>query len=90
MDVILSPAGLVVADTGNDALRGVNLRHGTVTTLWRAASAPTLAGPSSVAFDRAGRSYVVADTGHDRLVRVATDASRAAAITLRSSPATPG
>jgi hypothetical protein len=32
---------------------------------------------------------VVADTGHDRLVRVATDASRAAAITLVSGPATP-
>jgi sugar lactone lactonase YvrE len=83
-DLILSPGGLVVADTGNDALRGINLRHGTVTTLWRAASAPTLAGPGSVAFDRAGRSYVVADTGHDRLVRVAADASRAAAIALVS------
>jgi sugar lactone lactonase YvrE len=83
-DLILSPGGLVVADTGNDALRGINLRHGTVTTLWRAASAPTLAGPRSVAFDRAGRSYVVADTGHDRLVRVATDASRAAAVALVS------
>ena len=88
-DVILSPAGLVVADTGNDALRGINLRHGTVTTLWRAASAPTLAGPGSVAFDREGRSYVVADTGHDRLVRVATDASRAAAITLLAGPTAP-
>jgi sugar lactone lactonase YvrE len=83
-DLILSPGGLVVADTGNDALRGINLRHGTVTTLWRAASAPTLAGPGSVAFDRAGRSYVVADTGHDRLVRVAADASRATAIALVS------
>jgi sugar lactone lactonase YvrE len=86
-DVILSPAGLVVADTGNDALRGINLRHGTVTTLWRAASAPTLAGPSGVAFDREGRSYVVADTGHDRLVRVAADASRAAVMTLVSGRA---
>jgi sugar lactone lactonase YvrE len=83
-DLILSPAGLVVADAGNDALRGINLRHGTVTTLWRAASAPTLAGPGSVAFDRRRRSYMVADTGHDRLVRVAADASRAAAIALVS------
>jgi sugar lactone lactonase YvrE len=88
-DVIISPAGLVVADTGNDALRGINLRHGTVTTLWRAISAPSLAGPSGVAFDREGRSYVVADTGHDRLVRVAADASRAAVMTLVSSPASP-
>lgn len=88
-DLILSPAGLVVADAGNDAVRGINLRHGTVTTLWRASSAPTLAGPGSVAFDRQGRSYVVADTGHDRLVRVATDASRAAAIALVSGRTAP-
>ncbi|HWN68700.1 MAG TPA: hypothetical protein VNM90_13780, partial [Haliangium sp.] len=86
-DLILSPGGLVVADSGNDAVRGINLRHGTVTTLWHAASAPTLAGPSSVAFDRTARSYVVADTGHDRLVRVAADASRAAAMTLVSGRA---
>jgi hypothetical protein len=42
-----------------------------------------------VAFDRQGRSYVVADTGHDRLVRVATDASRAVAIALVSGRTAP-
>lgn len=81
-DVTLSPAGLVIADTGNHALRGVNLRHGTVMTLWRGTGALALAGPGSVACDRAGRSYVVADTDHHRLVRVAADASAAAELVL--------
>jgi sugar lactone lactonase YvrE len=82
MDVTLSPAGLVIADTGNHALRGVNLRHGTVMTLWRGAGAQALAGPGSVACDRLGRSYVVADTDHHRLVRVAADASSAVELVL--------
>jgi sugar lactone lactonase YvrE len=82
MDVTLSPAGLVIADAGNHALRGVNLRHGTVMTLWRGAGALALAGPGGVACDRAGRSYVVADTGHHRLVRVAADASSASELVL--------
>ena len=82
MDVTLSPAGLVIADTGNHALRGVNLRHGTVMTLWRGAGARALAGPGSVACDRPGRSYVVADTEHHRLVRVAADASSAFEVVL--------
>lgn len=81
-DVTLSPAGLVIADTGNHALRGVNLRHGTVVTLWRGTGALALAGPGSVACDRPGRSYVVADTDHHRLVRVAADASHAAEVML--------
>lgn len=81
-DVTLSPAGLVIADTGNHALRGVNLRHGTVVTLWRGTGALALAGPGSVACDRPGRSYVVADTDHHRLVRVAADASHAAEVVL--------
>lgn len=82
MDVTLSPAGLVIADTGNHALRGVNLRHGTVMTLWGGAGARALAGPGSVACDRPGRSYVVADTDNHRLVRVAADASAALELVL--------
>jgi sugar lactone lactonase YvrE len=82
MDVAISAAGLVIADTGNHALRGVNLRHGTVVTLWRGAGALALAGPGSVAWDRPGRSYVVADTDHHRLVRVAADASAATELVL--------
>lgn len=88
-DLTLSPAGLVVADAGNDALRGINLRHGTVTTLWAASGAPALSRPSSVAFDRQDRSHVVVDSGHDRLMRVAADAACATVVTLVSGLAAP-
>lgn len=78
----LGPAGLVVADTGNHTLRGINLRHGTVITLWRGRGSERLDQPGGVTFERIERSYVVADSNNHRLVRVARDASTAAEITL--------
>jgi sugar lactone lactonase YvrE len=86
-DIALSPGGLVVADTGNHALRGINLRHGTVTTLWRGADEPGLVEPGAVAFERQARAYLMADTGQDRLVRVAADAARATVLTLAPAAA---
>lgn len=82
LDLTLSPAGLVVADSGNRALRGINLRHGTAITLWSGATTMQLTEPCSVALDRQDRSYVVADRGAHRLVRIAADTSHAAEIAL--------
>ena len=81
--LLLGPAGLVVADTGNHALRGINLRHATTTTLWHGRDrADSLGQPGGVAFDRVDRAYVVADTSNHRLMRVARDASAATELVL--------
>ncbi|ACY18912.1 NHL repeat containing protein [Haliangium ochraceum DSM 14365] len=80
----LGPGGLALADTGNHALRGFNLRHGRLMTIWQGDELP-LASPQAVCLDRRARRYVVADTGNDRLVFVATDASRAGVLPLSIS-----
>src|SRR5690606_37177755 len=82
LDLTLGPAGLVVADSGNRALRGINLRHGTVITLWSGATRLRFDEPCAVALDRQDRSYVVADRGTQRLVRIAADTSGAAEIPI--------
>lgn len=83
----LGPAGLVVADTHNHALRGINLRHATVTTVWPGrAEVAHLDQPGAVAFDRVDRAYIVADTGNHRLMRVARDASAATELVLDGLP----
>jgi sugar lactone lactonase YvrE len=92
MDVTLSPAGIVVADTENHALRGINPRHSTVVTLWQGKgpgqrSQDHLARPAGVAFDRVDRTYVVADTHNHRIMRVARDAAWARAVELVGVPA---
>lgn len=78
----LGPAGLIVADSYNHTLRGINLRHKTVVTLWRGLGSEALDEPGGVAFDRVDRSYVVADTNNHRLLRVARDASGASELAL--------
>lgn len=83
----LGPAGLVVADTHNHALRGINLRHATVTTVWHGrAEVDCFDRPGAVAFDRVDRAYIVADTGNHRLMRVARDASAATELVLGGLP----
>ncbi len=80
----LAPAGLVVTDPGAGALRGVNLRHGTVVTIWPGRGQDPLCEPVAVAFDRTDLSYVVAERGNDRLLRIARDAACARPIELHS------
>jgi hypothetical protein len=57
---------VLVADTGNDALRRIDLK-GMVTTIARGLSAPT-----DVVVIGAGQ-YLVADTGHDRVALISAD-----------------
>lgn len=81
-DVAVSPAGLLVTDTDAHSLRGINLRHGTVVTIWRSQGDDALRDPIGVDFDRHDRSYLVVDGGNDRLLRITRDASSATPLSL--------
>jgi DNA-binding beta-propeller fold protein YncE len=78
--LVVTPAGVAAADPGRSAIVGVNPRHGTTATIWTAG----LAAPAGVAFDRISKTYVIADTGHGRVVRVARDISGVQEIVLSS------
>jgi DNA-binding beta-propeller fold protein YncE len=81
--VAISPAGILVADSGNGAIRGINPRHKRVTTVWsKPGTAAGLSKPCAVTFDRTDKTYVVADTGNDRLLRLARDVATAAEIVI--------
>jgi sugar lactone lactonase YvrE len=72
--VAVDPAGnLYVADTGADRIQ----RRDAATGTWASIGTGQLSRPSGVAID--GTVIVVADTGHDRVVRLAADGSVIAA-----------
>lgn len=75
-DLALGPGGLVTVDAHSRSLRGINLQHGTSTTIWRG----DLRAPCGVTHDRSARSYVVCDPAAGHLVRIAADGSGAAVI----------
>lgn len=90
--ITVTPAGLVVADPMAGTLYGINPRHGTVVPMWRGrgvritggqAASPEMVRPSSVAFDRITRSYIVADPANHRLLRVSRDAQSTKVIPVR-------
>ncbi len=81
-DIAVSPAGLLVTDTDAHSLRGINLRHGTVVTIWRSQGDDALRDPIGVDFDRRDRSYLVVDGGNHRLLRISRDASSATPLSL--------
>jgi DNA-binding beta-propeller fold protein YncE len=72
-DLALGPGGLVTVDARSRSLRGINLQHGTATTIWRG----ELRAPCGVTHDRTGRSYIVCDPAAGHLVRIAADGSGA-------------
>ena len=87
MAITVTPAGLMVADPVAAMLYGINPRHGTVVPIWRGDRGDAeQARPTSVAFDRMTRTYVVADPGNHRLLRVSRDAQSTRVIAV-SDPA---
>ena len=80
-NVAIGPGGFAVLDSERHALWGVNPRHRTLVRLWGGDS--RLASPGAVVFDRANHSYVLADTGNGRLIRLMRDMSDATPIHLR-------
>ena len=84
-DVAIGPGGFVVVDADHDVLWGVNPRHRTLTRLWGGPG--QLSRPSAVAFDRDNHSYVVADAGNHRLVRLMRDMSGATEMRLHTGGA---
>jgi|GEM_PF-5933043 len=70
-DVCITPAGVAVTDEDGDAVFGVNARHATSTTIWNR----ELSGPRGISFDRVSKTILVADTGNDRIARIARDVS---------------
>lgn len=79
-NVALGPGGLVLVDAQHHTLWGVNPRHRTLVRLW--GGAEQLCRPSAMVFDRANYSYVVADTGNQRLMRLMRDMSTATEMRL--------
>jgi hypothetical protein len=75
----LAPGGLVALDRTHRSLVGVNVRHGTSTTIFKG----EWANPAAVAYLRAGDSYVVADAADPVLWLVARDGSNARRLSLR-------
>ena len=69
--VATTPAGIAVVDPSGNAIRGINPRHGTATVIWNR----DLSAPAGVTFDRVNKTLIVADTGNDRVLRVARDVS---------------
>lgn len=80
MDVAVTPFGLIVTDT--HALRGINIRHLTVTTVWRGNGPDPLDHPGGVDYDRTNRTYIVSDTNNHRLMRIAPHTGSATEIIL--------
>jgi hypothetical protein len=75
----LAPGGLVGLDARQAALVGINVRHGTTTTIhigeW--------ANPAAVAYQRVGDCYVIAVADHPDLWLVSRDGSTARRLALR-------
>lgn len=76
-DIALTAAGFAAVLRGANSLIGINPRHQTRTEIWRARDGIALEGPAGVAFERASRGYLVADTGNRRIVRISRDGGSA-------------
>lgn len=77
----------IVADTYNHKLKQVDPRTGETQTLFRGADGLILREPGGVAWDATRRAFLVADTGHSRIVEVSPDGGRASVLPIHSAPA---
>jgi DNA-binding beta-propeller fold protein YncE len=67
--ICITPGGMIATAPRARALLGINLRHGSVQTLWTESSCT----PEGVVFDKPGRAYVVTDSERNRVLKVAQD-----------------
>lgn len=77
-DVCITPAGIALADESGSTIYGVNARHATSTVIWDR----ELSGPRGISFDRVAKTILVADTGNDRIARIARDVSGVGTVRL--------
>ncbi len=77
-----------VADTYNHKIRRVDPATGHTDSFFQGADGHILREPGGVAWDARRHVFVVADTGHGRLVEISTDGGKAVVIEVRgaSSP----
>jgi DNA-binding beta-propeller fold protein YncE len=79
----------IVADTYNHKLKQVDPRTGDTILLFRGADGLILREPGGVAWDPVGRRFLVADTGHSRVVEVSPDGGRARVLDISGAPSRP-
>jgi len=86
LGVTLMGSTPIVADTYNHKLKQVDPRTGEVLTLFRGSDGLILREPGGVAWDAHSRRFLVADTGHHRLVEVSPDGGRARVLEIVNAP----
>lgn len=79
----------IVADTYNHKLKQVDPHTGDTILLFRGADGLILREPGGVVWDGHRRAFLVADTGHHRIVEVSPDGGRARVIEVRGAPFRP-
>jgi thiol-disulfide isomerase/thioredoxin len=89
LGVTLMGSTPIVADTYNHKLKQIDPRTGDVLTLFRGADGLILREPGAVVWDATRRAFLVADTGHHRIVEVSPDGGRARVIDVTSAPFRP-
>jgi DNA-binding beta-propeller fold protein YncE len=77
----------IVADTYNHKLKRVDHATGETIMLFRGADGLILREPGGVAWDPHRKAFLVADTGHHRIVEVSADGGRAKVLEVRGAPA---
>ncbi len=79
----------IVADTYNHKLKQIDPRTGDTLLLFRGADGLILREPGGVAWDEKRRVFLVADTGHSRVVEVSADGGRARVLDVTGAPSRP-
>ena len=79
----------IVADTYNHKLKQIDPHTGETKTLFRGADGLILREPGGVVWDAHRRAFLVADTGHSRIVEVSPDGGRARVLEVHGAPARP-
>lgn len=79
----------IVADTYNHKLKQIDPRTGDTLLLFRGADGLILREPGGVAWDAKRRVFLVADTGHSRVIEVSADGGRARVLDVTGAPSRP-
>ncbi|MBI2396145.1 MAG: redoxin domain-containing protein [Deltaproteobacteria bacterium] len=87
LGVTVQDAAPIVADTYNHKLKAVDPRTGEARTLFSGADGHILREPGGVAWDASRGAFLVADTGHHRLLEISLDGGKARVLPIRGAPA---
>jgi len=86
LGVTFVEGSVIVADTYNHKLKRIDARTGEVQTLFVGADGHILREPGDVKWDAARRVFLVADTGHHRLVEVSSDGGKCRILAISGAP----